>query len=246
MLFNVLNYRRKRLGIIDWFLFPLALLCANNVVQGPKRTGIFQIVTRVFKGVSFLYLNRFRKHSCFCPKAGLTGGITNKLFIFSIKLKSCCNRYHIIEIALLTLWNNGMFLPTREVFLKKVYSFKDCGLPTLVEANKSKNLVLPASTKIDIELINALIILNTESDVVHWLDCSSLPFAMSIKVKYHVSMTLKDDFYTAEELATKLKLNVMTIYRYIKAGKLKAHKIGKEYRIGRTEFERFINSTKTK
>jgi putative resolvase len=59
-------------------------------------------------------------------------------------------------------------------------------------------------------------------------------------------MTLKDEFYTAEELATKLKLNVMTIYRYIKAGKLKAHKIGKEYRIGRVEFERFINSTKTR
>ena len=58
-------------------------------------------------------------------------------------------------------------------------------------------------------------------------------------------MTLNDDFYTAEELATKLKLNVMTIYRYIKAGKLKAHKIGKEYRITRAEFERFIRDTRT-
>jgi putative resolvase len=54
----------------------------------------------------------------------------------------------------------------------------------------------------------------------------------------------KDEFYTALELATKLKLNVMTIYRYIKAGKLKAHKIGKEFRIDRTEFNRFIKSTK--
>jgi excisionase family DNA binding protein len=59
-------------------------------------------------------------------------------------------------------------------------------------------------------------------------------------------MKTNDEFYTAEELATKLKLNIMTIYRYIKAGKLKAHKIGKEFRIGREEFERFINSTKTK
>lgn len=59
-------------------------------------------------------------------------------------------------------------------------------------------------------------------------------------------MIPKDDFYTAEELAKKLKLNIMTIYRYIKAGKLKAHKIGKEYRIGRAEFERFMNKTKTK
>lgn len=58
-------------------------------------------------------------------------------------------------------------------------------------------------------------------------------------------MTLKDEFYTAEELATKLKLNVMTIYRYIKAGKLKAHKIGKEYRIDKDEFERLLNKTRT-
>ena len=54
-----------------------------------------------------------------------------------------------------------------------------------------------------------------------------------------------DEFYTAEELATKLKLNVMTIYRYIKAGKLKAHKIGKEFRIPKDEFERVLKQTQT-
>jgi len=30
------------------------------------------------------------------------------------------------------------------------------------------------------------------------------------------------EYYTAKELADKLSLNVMTIYRYIDAGKLKA------------------------
>lgn len=59
-------------------------------------------------------------------------------------------------------------------------------------------------------------------------------------------MNPRDEFYTAEELATKLKLNVMTIYRYIKAGKLKAYKIGKEFRIEKAEFERFMNKAKTK
>ena len=38
----------------------------------------------------------------------------------------------------------------------------------------------------------------------------------------------------------------MTIYRYIKAGKLKAYKIGKEFRIDRKEFQRFLKKTKTK
>lgn len=56
----------------------------------------------------------------------------------------------------------------------------------------------------------------------------------------------QDSFYTAKELAEILKLNVMTIYRNIKSGKLKAYKIGKEFRIDRTEFERFLESTSTK
>jgi excisionase family DNA binding protein len=54
----------------------------------------------------------------------------------------------------------------------------------------------------------------------------------------------QNDFYTAIELAEKLSLNVMTIYRYIKGGKLKAYKIGKEFRIDISEFERFMNNAK--
>jgi len=56
----------------------------------------------------------------------------------------------------------------------------------------------------------------------------------------------KREFYTAQELAEKLRVNIMTIYRYIKAGKLKAYKIGKEFRIDKTEFQRFLDKTKTK
>ena len=56
----------------------------------------------------------------------------------------------------------------------------------------------------------------------------------------------KDEFYKASDLAKKLKVNIMTIYRYIDKGKIKAYKIGKEYRIDKKEFERFLNSVKTK
>jgi excisionase family DNA binding protein len=52
-------------------------------------------------------------------------------------------------------------------------------------------------------------------------------------------------FYTARELADALSVNIMTIYRYIGAKRLKAYKIGKEFRIDRKEFERFLNATKT-
>ena len=59
-------------------------------------------------------------------------------------------------------------------------------------------------------------------------------------------MKQAQEFYRAEDLAKKLDVNIMTIYRYIKAGKLKAHKIGKEFRIGQSEFERFLKATSTK
>jgi putative molybdopterin biosynthesis protein len=54
------------------------------------------------------------------------------------------------------------------------------------------------------------------------------------------------EFYTAQELADKLRVNIMTIYRYIKADRLKAYKIGKEFRIEKDEFNNFLKSVKTK
>lgn len=59
-------------------------------------------------------------------------------------------------------------------------------------------------------------------------------------------MAKEEDFYTAQELAERLKVNVMTIYRYIKAGKLNAYKIGKEFRIGKEEFNNFLNNVRIK
>ena len=58
--------------------------------------------------------------------------------------------------------------------------------------------------------------------------------------------TQNKDFYTAQELADKLQVNIMTIYRYIKAKRLKAYKIGKEFRIDKNEFKSFLNKVKTK
>ncbi len=52
------------------------------------------------------------------------------------------------------------------------------------------------------------------------------------------------EFYLVEELAEKLRVSNMTVYRYIKAGKLMAHKIGKEFRITDLEFKNFLENTK--
>ncbi|MDQ5957297.1 MAG: hypothetical protein QG614_272 [Patescibacteria group bacterium] len=53
-------------------------------------------------------------------------------------------------------------------------------------------------------------------------------------------------FYKAEDLAKQLEVNVMTIYRYIKAGRLKAYKLGREFRIEKKEFNTFLEKVSTK
>ena len=58
--------------------------------------------------------------------------------------------------------------------------------------------------------------------------------------------SVSKDYYSAQELANKLQVNIMTIYRYIKADKLKAYKIGKGFRINKEEFNNFLNKAKTK
>jgi len=59
-------------------------------------------------------------------------------------------------------------------------------------------------------------------------------------------MDMNTEFYTPAEIAEKLRVNIMTIYRYIKAGKIKAHKLGKEFRIDVKEYEKFLKSIETK
>lgn len=53
-----------------------------------------------------------------------------------------------------------------------------------------------------------------------------------------------EDIYTLEEIAKALKVSKMTIYRYIKAGKLSAYKLWKEIRITKSDYELFLNQSK--
>lgn len=54
----------------------------------------------------------------------------------------------------------------------------------------------------------------------------------------------KKKFFTPKDIASKLQLNLVTIYSYIKKKKLIAIRIGKSYRIDQTEFDKFIESNK--
>ena len=52
--------------------------------------------------------------------------------------------------------------------------------------------------------------------------------------------------YTTEQVAKLLQVSVITIRRYIKSGKLKASKIGKDYRIKESDIDSLLKSTSTK
>lgn len=59
-------------------------------------------------------------------------------------------------------------------------------------------------------------------------------------------MANEKEFYLVDELAKRLRVSTMTIYRYIRAKKVKAYKIGKEYRIDKTAFNDFLDKVKNK
>lgn len=51
---------------------------------------------------------------------------------------------------------------------------------------------------------------------------------------------MQKEYYGIKEIAEKLGYEPITIYRYVWFGDMRAFKIGKEYRISRGEFERFM------
>jgi excisionase family DNA binding protein len=55
---------------------------------------------------------------------------------------------------------------------------------------------------------------------------------------------MSTQFYTADEVAGLLNLHVKTIRRYVRDGRLKARRIGKEYRIARADLDAFAGETR--
>lgn len=52
------------------------------------------------------------------------------------------------------------------------------------------------------------------------------------------------EYYSIEEISKRLKVAYLTVYRWIRSGKLKAVKAGKQYRISSDNLSKFIESKK--
>lgn len=57
-------------------------------------------------------------------------------------------------------------------------------------------------------------------------------------------MKLTDEYYTIQEVADKLKVAYLTVYRWVQSDKLKAVKAGKQHRIAKADLEAFLSERK--
>lgn len=55
---------------------------------------------------------------------------------------------------------------------------------------------------------------------------------------------MNNEFYTLQEVADLLKVQYLTIFRWVKGGKLSAYKFGKQYRVSAETLQHFIDSAK--
>ena len=55
---------------------------------------------------------------------------------------------------------------------------------------------------------------------------------------------INEKYYTIEEVAKMLKVAYLTVYRWIRSGKLKSSKAGKQYRIKEAELDKFTEHKK--
>ncbi len=55
---------------------------------------------------------------------------------------------------------------------------------------------------------------------------------------------MEDKYYSIQEVAHALNVAYLTVYRWIKCGKLPAYQIEKQYRLKKSELEFFLKNCK--
>lgn len=57
---------------------------------------------------------------------------------------------------------------------------------------------------------------------------------------------MQDDLLNLSEVASRLKLTKLTIWRYVNDGKIPAYKIGRELRVKSSDLDHFIESKRVR
>ncbi|HRN69735.1 MAG TPA: helix-turn-helix domain-containing protein [Candidatus Woesebacteria bacterium] len=52
----------------------------------------------------------------------------------------------------------------------------------------------------------------------------------------------KVEYYTLEEVSEMLKVAYLTVYRWVRSGKLEAVKAGKQYRVSQIQLDKFLEN----
>ncbi|OGH18343.1 MAG: hypothetical protein A3F31_00520 [Candidatus Levybacteria bacterium RIFCSPHIGHO2_12_FULL_38_12] len=60
----------------------------------------------------------------------------------------------------------------------------------------------------------------------------------------NITNMTEEQYYSIEEVAKMLKVAYLTVYRWIRSGKLTAYKAGKQYRIKKEDLDNFLNNKK--
>jgi len=55
-----------------------------------------------------------------------------------------------------------------------------------------------------------------------------------------------DEYMSVKEIASLLKVNIVTVRRWVRDEKLPAFKLGKDYRITKKDLEKFLNERRFK
>jgi len=56
----------------------------------------------------------------------------------------------------------------------------------------------------------------------------------------NITNMIKDQYYSIKEISKMLKVAYLTVYRWIQSEKLTAYKAGKQYRIKKSDLDKFI------
>lgn len=63
-------------------------------------------------------------------------------------------------------------------------------------------------------------------------------------INVQASNHMQNTYYSIEEIAAQLKVAYITVYRWIRSGKLEAHKANKQYRISSEHLQNFLEGCK--